>query len=90
MSYLPNTKISYFQDGLCNVCPDISQCVGLRKEAIQSAKHHPRHAESLIYNISFYDLRTKAGSGAEDNAQKHLGHARATTTKKVYERNQVW
>ena len=94
------------------------------KEAIQSAKQHPRHADSLIYIIAnergqqytsegfkcnwqrlmnkaletdvinerfiFHDLRAKAGSDAEDNAQKHLGHARATTTKKVYERNQVW
>jgi integrase len=90
------------------------------KEAIQSAKQHPRHADSLIYIIAnergqqytsegfkcnwqrlmnkaletgvinerftFHDLRAKAGSDAEDNAQKLLGHASATTTKRVYER----
>ncbi|MFA5922568.1 MAG: tyrosine-type recombinase/integrase [Methylococcaceae bacterium] len=90
------------------------------KAAIQSAKQHPRHADSLIYIIAnergqqytsegfkcnwqrlmnkaletgvinerftFHDLRAKAGSDAEDNAQKLLGHASATTTKRVYER----
>ena len=90
------------------------------KDAIQSAKQHPRHADSLIYIIAnergqqytsegfkcnwqrlmnkaletgvinerftFHDLRAKAGSDAEDNAQKLLGHASATTTKRVYER----
>lgn len=90
------------------------------KEAIQSAKQHPRHADSLIYIIAnergqqytsegfkcnwqrlmnkaletgvinerftFHDLRAKAGSDAEDNAQKLSGHASATTTKRVYER----
>ena len=52
MSYLPSTKIGYFQNGLCNVCPGMSQCAGLRKEAIQSAKQHPRHADSLIHIIA--------------------------------------
>jgi len=90
------------------------------KEAIQSAKQHPRHADSLIYIIAnergqqytsegfkcnwqrlmnkaletgvinerftFHDLRAKAGSDAEDNAQNLLGHASATTTQRVYER----
>jgi integrase len=36
--------------------------------------------------FTFHDLRAKAGSDAEDNAQKLLGHASATTTKRVYER----
>ena len=36
--------------------------------------------------FTFQDLRAKAGSDAEDNAQKLLGHANAATTKRVYER----
>jgi integrase len=90
------------------------------KAAIESAKHHPRHADSIVYIIAnergqqytsegfkcnwqrlmnkaletgaikerftFHDLRAKAGSDAEENAQKLLGHASATTTRRVYER----
>lgn len=40
----------------------------------------------LKKRFTFHDLRAKAGSDAEDNAQKLLGHASAATTKKVYER----
>ena len=36
--------------------------------------------------FTFHDLRATAGSDAEDNAQKLLVHASATTTKRVYER----
>ncbi|MBE0434828.1 MAG: tyrosine-type recombinase/integrase [Methylomicrobium sp.] len=34
--------------------------------------------------FTFHDLRAKAGSDAEHNAQELLGHASAATTKKVY------
>lgn len=40
----------------------------------------------LKKRFTFHDLRAKAGSDAENNAQKLLGHASATTTKRVYER----
>jgi len=36
--------------------------------------------------FTFHDLRAKAGSDAEENAQKLLGHASAATTKRIYER----
>ena len=36
--------------------------------------------------FTFHDLRAKAGSDANENAQKLLGHASASTTKRVYER----
>lgn len=36
--------------------------------------------------FTFHDLRAKAGSDAKGNAQELLGHASATTTKRVYER----
>lgn len=43
--------------------------------------------EGLIKErFTFHDLRAKAGSDAEENAQKLLGHASAVTTKRVYER----
>ncbi len=41
---------------------------------------------ALKKRFTFHDLRAKAGSDAEENAQKLLGHASAATTKKVYER----
>jgi len=36
--------------------------------------------------FTFHDLRAKAGSDANGNAQALLGHASAATTKQVYER----
>lgn len=36
--------------------------------------------------FTFHDLRAKAGSDAQGNAQALLGHASAATTKRVYER----
>jgi len=36
--------------------------------------------------FTFHDLRAKAGSDANGNAQELLGHANAATTRKVYER----
>ena len=44
-------------------------------------------ATSTIKNrFTFHDLRAKAGSDAQGNAQELLGHASETTTKMVYER----
>lgn len=36
--------------------------------------------------FTFHDLRAKAGSDADENAQRLLGHASAATTRRVYER----
>jgi integrase len=36
--------------------------------------------------FTFHDLRAKAGSDNEENAQKLLGHSSASTTKRIYER----
>ena len=41
---------------------------------------------TLKERFTFHDLRAKAGSDAEGNAQELLGHASAVTTKKIYER----
>lgn len=89
-------------------------------DALESAKSHKRHADSISYIIAnghgqaytsagfrsnwqammkkaldtgaiknhftFHDLRAKAGSDTQGNAQELLGHASAATTNRIYKR----